>query len=626
MAHCVDGVDGRHWREELRTGDIMAGRALYLGILVAVLALSSLSLYLTSLQAHSTEHLGLPNPGIRPQRDRFIDEPAEHVQFGKLSEPENADAVTKHLSKVIHVRHAANDGGFVRLGHGSSDTAVQEAIYMAVDIASDTGFALKSNGPRDPGVFAAASFDSLLDGERYTVITVPAAGISTNVASTTNIQTHNCNNADPEARPQELQGILGKSGFVLSAHTARLPRVVLTALGTGRYRPMAIDALLSAIDFFGGDCEPSFHLLTDNTSGVDPKLNAAHAPYREWPESGLSKFEDIKNALGSQISNADYFFFMDADIRFKDRVELGDVAGDLVGVEHPMYPRYDFGWCKPGKPETRGFCAYPFCRNNESTAFIPWDQGRFVKEGKYVVSNAYYFQSAFWGGKSEHVLPLLDELIPRINTNRENGVYSKIIQDELFLNWYLWKHSNDSNLNIRVLSPSYLYPSQTHGFTEWVTKENRPIIVHGIGKKSGKLINGATELFCVGLRKCVDMFAGTGWSKVGFYNCHHVADSQGLLHEKDTKHIRSMASGIHRCFDASELRPGEDLKFLPCNDSNLGMKWIHDPTTKMIKNPATSLCIDPLREPGVAGDPKKPLGVNNCDKDSSNQQFDFRPI
>ena len=34
-------------------------------------------------------------------------------------------------------------------------------------------------------------------------------------------------------------------------------------------------------------------------------------PYREWPESGLSKYEDIKNALSAHIEAADYFFFMD---------------------------------------------------------------------------------------------------------------------------------------------------------------------------------------------------------------------------------------------------------------------------------------------------------------------------
>lgn len=99
----------------------------------------------------------------------------------------------------------------------------------------------------------------------------------------------------------------------------------------------------------------------------------------------------------------------------------------------------------------------------------------------------------------------------------------------------------------------YLYPFQTHGFTDWVTKENRPIIVHGIGKKAGKLINGATELFAVGLRRCVDMFAGTGWTKVGFYSCHHVADSQGFKFEPSGI-IRSVSAGIHKCMDASNLK------------------------------------------------------------------------
>lgn len=98
----------------------------------------------------------------------------------------------------------------------------------------------------------------------------------------------------------------------------------------------------------------------------------------------------------------------------------------------------------------------------------------------------------------------------------------------------------------------YLYPYQTHGFTEWVTKENRPIIVHGIGKKAGKLIKDATEIFAVGIRRCVDMFAGTGWTKVGFYSCHHVADSQGFKFEKSGI-IRSVSAGIHKCMDATGL-------------------------------------------------------------------------
>ena len=162
-------------------------------------------------------------------------------------------------------------------------------------------------------------------------------------------------------------------------------------------------------------------------------LNGGIAPYREWPHAGLYKFKDIMTALEEHIKHADYFFFMvsrigiscaarlaihcasifrksilrtrvnrtfhlspllfrtcltlwwcggrqDADVRFMERVELVDIGADLMGVEHPMYPRYEYGWCKPGDPNTRGFCQFPYDRNKKSNAFIPDGHGRSAKQ------------------------------------------------------------------------------------------------------------------------------------------------------------------------------------------------------------------------------------------------------
>jgi hypothetical protein len=217
----------------------------------------------------------------------------------------------------------------------------------------------------------------------------------------------------------------------------------------------------SGVKFFGGDCEPSFHVLSDETEGIPAHLNGAYAPYREWPESGLSKFKDLLGALEDQMKEADYFFFLDADVRFMEPVQLVDIGADLMGVEHPMYPRYDFGWCKPQDPNTRGFCQFPYERKPESTARIPEGHGRYVKEKKYVVSNSYYLQSAFWGGKTKHVLKMFEELIPNIEEDGRNKYYSRILQDERHFNYYFWKHQNDSDVNMRILSPSYLYPYVT---------------------------------------------------------------------------------------------------------------------------------------------------------------------
>jgi hypothetical protein len=44
--------------------------------------------------------------------------------------------------------------------------------------------------------------------------------------------------------------------------------------GTGEKRILAEEALASAYAHFGGDCIPSFHLLTDDIGGVNPLFNA----------------------------------------------------------------------------------------------------------------------------------------------------------------------------------------------------------------------------------------------------------------------------------------------------------------------------------------------------------------
>lgn len=48
--------------------------------------------------------------------------------------------------------------------------------------------------------------------------------------------------------------------------------------------------------------------------------------------SGLGKFEDILNGLQADIKAADYFYFVDGDVRFQEDVLLADIAGDMVST------------------------------------------------------------------------------------------------------------------------------------------------------------------------------------------------------------------------------------------------------------------------------------------------------
>eukprot|EP00040_Diaphanoeca_grandis_P032287 m.195372 g.195372 ORF g.195372 m.195372 type:complete len:517 (+) comp32566_c0_seq1:789-2339(+) len=429
-------------------------------------------------------------------------------------------------------------------------------------------------------------------------------------------------------------------GTVLTQKPATLPRAVVACLGTARYRYIAIEALKSAREHFGGDCLVSLHLLTDNVSGVDPEFNPSYAPYREWPQSGLSKFEDILDGLGIVIAQADYFFFIDGDVQFKEDVLLADVAADLMAVEHPFYPRNIMGFCTPDKASGRGFCGYPYDRNPKSQIQVPEGSGRyFVKiedpthkiEPYYIVkSNSWYIQSAFWGGKSKHVIPLLDDLKKRVNIDRSNHVYSQVVQDERYLNWYLWKHGNDSDLNIRILKPSYLYPYNDHGFGDHIRKQARPIVVHGTAKP-GKMIKGEVEIRLHGTTICFDNFLK---EQIGTYNCHHESrkgGSQGFIYTVDDNRLRvqwgkSDHPDAKTCVDASGLKPGDAVPTNnQCVPGNKGQLWVYDKKFMRFFNEGTGLCLDPMRfdkqtYPEITST-QHPVSMQPCGK-SAGQQFD----
>lgn len=241
----------------------------------------------------------------------------------------------------------------IRLMSSSSEESVKEAISAATGLPPGS-FTLRTGD----GVIVTPAADLFVDQATYIAVLLARKCPSSVTSPPALLASDTKQKCLVPARGSD-------DGLQLSPMPVKVPRVVITSLGTGEYRAMAIEALETALKYFGGDCIPSLHLLTDDIAGVDPVFNARHTAYREWPESGLLKFEDIKNALYDVIKGADYFFFLDADVRFNEPVALVDVGADLVAVEHPMYPRFHFGWCVPGDRSTSGFCIYPYDRNEK---------------------------------------------------------------------------------------------------------------------------------------------------------------------------------------------------------------------------------------------------------------------
>lgn len=135
---------------------------------------------------------------------------------------------------------------------------------------------------------------------------------------------------------------------------------------------------------------------------------------------------------------------------------------------------------------------------------------------------------------------MLKDLKERTAIDRKNNIYSMVIQDERYFNYYMWKHGNRSDIDMRILGPSYLFPFNPHGFGEHVTKKARPIIIHGTAKP-GKMVKGEAELKIEPVGElegkngqCFDVAVLK--DLIGTYQCHdqeHRGGSQGFIWTDD---------------------------------------------------------------------------------------------
>ena len=244
-------------------------------------------------------------------------------------------------------------------------------------------------------------------------------------------------------------------------------------------------------------------------------------------------------------------------------------------------------------------CEYPYERKPQSAAYIPGTHGKWkrtLRNGENIVmANSYYLQSAFWGGKTKHILPALRELKRRVDVDIAANYFSSIIQDERYVNWYFWKQMNNSQINIRWLGPSYLYPFRSKGFGHWVMNASRPIILHGTAK-AGKMIIGEHEIKVAGAGgkkgTCFDTFLG---NKIGTYACHdpeYRGGTQGFVWLKER--LRTTET-IKLCVDANGRKAGDPVLMKKCIDGDKGQKWRWDETNGWFVSQLTGLCLDSMR-------------------------------
>lgn len=265
-------------------------------------------------------------------------------------------------------------------------------------------------------------------------------------------------------------------------------------------------------------------------------------------------------------------------------VLLADIAGDLVGVQHPMYPRFEKAFCEKDK---NFLCRFTYDDNPKSHAYIPKGWGKVAPDYSY--ANWYYLQSAVWGGKASFVKWAMTIMAEEVEIDISKNVMSKAIQDERYVNHFFWAQRNNASINMRILHYSYLYPGPrgAKGHGDWLHKRARPIMIH-IDKSMGHLPVGELEIESVSAKgQCMDPYLPKG--QVGIFGCHHLGDTQAWFWTKEKPFMKSDTK--QKCMDTTGLKPGDAVILSKCDASVLGQHWDYT-DEQQIRDKSSSLCLD----------------------------------
>lgn len=147
--------------------------------------------------------------------------------------------------------------------------------------------------------------------------------------------------------------------------------------------------------------------------------------HEPWPIPTLKRYHYFSRAA-DYISNFDYCFYMDVDMRIESTVGE-EILGDLVATQHPGF------WFRTP-------FEFSYERRLKSTAYVPYGEGTM------------YYAGGFNGGKPDHFLKMSSAIVKNVEQDLENGIVA-VWHDESHMNRYLIDHPPSVSL-----TPSYCYP------------------------------------------------------------------------------------------------------------------------------------------------------------------------
>ena len=138
----------------------------------------------------------------------------------------------------------------------------------------------------------------------------------------------------------------------------------------------------------------------------------------------------VYNHYKDLFDTTDYIFATDADMLFVG-TEGDEILSDLVATNHPGFEKNKPLW--GNEP--------PYDRNQQSTAYIPYNEG------------TYYFAGGFYGASRHNFIQMVETLTHNILIDLEKNNYIAVWHDESHLNRYFIDHTPTI-----ILDRSYCYP------------------------------------------------------------------------------------------------------------------------------------------------------------------------
>jgi histo-blood group ABO system transferase len=203
-------------------------------------------------------------------------------------------------------------------------------------------------------------------------------------------------------------------------------KIGLLVIATGKYTQFIPPLYKSVKKHFMKNHEVKMFVFTDGNVPENDDIIRIEQEHLGWPYATLKRYH-VFDKNKELLSNMDYLFYCDADMRFVEDVNeeiLPDTETELVGTEHPGF----FGG-RRGSYET----------NKSSTAYVSEEEGEC------------YYAGGFNGGTSEAFLEMSKTIKERVDKDLENGIIA-VWHDESQMNRYFIDNPP------KKLNPSYCYP------------------------------------------------------------------------------------------------------------------------------------------------------------------------